>query len=204
MVQMAVIILVRHGESTANVKDIVTSSLNGSPLTKRGAEQARTVAGEIAKVGAARLLTSPLVRTRQTAMEIGKALGVEPISDYRLREREFGELEGVKKDKWMTASLLGKTGKHTEAWGSIRDRTDSFIDEVSKLNGITVAVTHEVFIRSALCDILNLGNLQGFAIKVGNCSLTAIRLGRKQRIIAMGLPMLPEGVVKEIAFEAGE
>jgi phosphohistidine phosphatase len=55
-------------------------------LTQKGRESARSVGKRLAAEGVRpnAVLTSPLLRARETAAEIGKAVGVEPESDERL------------------------------------------------------------------------------------------------------------------------
>ena len=64
----AVLILVRHGESTGNAEGLLLGRID-SPLTARGLEQARSLADTVA--GANRLISSPLARARDTAEALG-------------------------------------------------------------------------------------------------------------------------------------
>ena len=60
----------------------------GDPsLTPEGRAQAVLVAEALRGCGAGRLLTSPLLRTRQTAQPLASALDLEPEVDDRLLER---------------------------------------------------------------------------------------------------------------------
>ena len=85
------LILVRHGESTGNADGLLLGRID-SPLTERGLEQARSLAGTVA--GATRLISSPLARARDTAEALGTGLPVE--IDDRWVEVDYGEFDGQK------------------------------------------------------------------------------------------------------------
>jgi phosphohistidine phosphatase len=72
--------LVRHAEAAAGEPDELRR------LTANGRRQARELGARLAAEGAsgAAVLTSPLLRARETAEEIARALGTEPTPDERL------------------------------------------------------------------------------------------------------------------------
>jgi len=96
------VLVLRHGESTANVEGVIVSApgpraLSEVGLTALGREQARSAA-ETARaqgLGADTLvITSDFARARQTAEEFAAGLGAAaPRVDERLRERGFGAHE---------------------------------------------------------------------------------------------------------------
>jgi alpha-ribazole phosphatase len=85
-----VLVLVRHGESTANHAGLLLGRTD-APLTERGRTQARAVGARVR--GVRRLLTSPLVRARDTAALLDS--GLEPVVDDRWIEVDYGEFEAV-------------------------------------------------------------------------------------------------------------
>ena len=91
----AILTLVRHGETSANVEGVWHGSID-SPLTARGLEQAERVAGYLLEAAhdAVALYSSPLRRARCTAELIGDALGLELCIEADLREYELGSWEG--------------------------------------------------------------------------------------------------------------
>jgi broad specificity phosphatase PhoE len=89
-----VILLARHGETADNAPPQRFSGTIDSPLSERGREQARALAGEAADLGIAAIWTSHLVRARETAEIVGAALGLEPRVDERLAESHRGRWEG--------------------------------------------------------------------------------------------------------------
>jgi phosphohistidine phosphatase len=72
--------LVRHAEAARGEPDELR------PLTVDGREAARALGARLAAEGARpdAVLTSPLLRARETAAELGRALGREPEPDERL------------------------------------------------------------------------------------------------------------------------
>jgi probable phosphoglycerate mutase len=87
---MTELLLVRHGESTWNLVGRVQGQPASPELTERGRRQAADAGAELLGRGIRRLLTSDLVRPRQSAEIIGGALGFEPEATPILRERHYG------------------------------------------------------------------------------------------------------------------
>lgn len=88
------LILVRHGRTDWNR----VGRWHGQadiPLDELGALQARAFAESVARLRPDVLVTSPLVRARQTAAAVSKALEFEAESDQRLAEVDVGDWEGL-------------------------------------------------------------------------------------------------------------
>lgn len=94
------LILVRHGESVGNARNIFTGWID-LPLTERGRREARQTADRLAQSGQAidAVFSSALQRARETAEIIIARLGRETglTSDRALNERDYGELAGLNK-----------------------------------------------------------------------------------------------------------
>lgn len=86
--------LVRHGQSTWNVRHLVQGQADEAELTDLGRSQARSSADLLADRPVHRLITSDLRRAQQTAQVIGQVLGLTPVSTTLLREQSLGEVEG--------------------------------------------------------------------------------------------------------------
>ncbi len=89
------LVLVRHGETSANVDGIWHGSLD-TALTSRGRSQAERVAEHLARTraDASALYASPLARARDTASPIATRLGLAPRYEDDLREYDLGAWEG--------------------------------------------------------------------------------------------------------------
>jgi probable phosphoglycerate mutase len=90
-----VLILVRHGETSANT-DSVWHGSTDTPLSERGERQASRVARYLGEAfpDAAALYTSDLERARLTAEAIGEVLGLQQRLEEDLREYDLGSWEG--------------------------------------------------------------------------------------------------------------
>jgi broad specificity phosphatase PhoE len=89
------LVLVRHGETSANVDGVWHGSLD-TALTARGRSQAERVAEHLARTraDASALYASPLTRARDTASPIATRLGLAPRYEDDLREYHLGAWEG--------------------------------------------------------------------------------------------------------------
>lgn len=96
---MAVLHLVRHGESEWNLAGRVQGqSPEAGGLTARGLDQAARTAGVLAgrHPGATAIFSSDLLRARQTADVLAEVLDLPVREDFRLREQNLGALEGAR------------------------------------------------------------------------------------------------------------
>ena len=77
---MVRLFIVRHAKAAKGEPDEIR------PLTEEGRKQARELGKQFAAGGIrpGAILTSPLLRARETAEEIGRAVGVDPEADERL------------------------------------------------------------------------------------------------------------------------
>jgi 2,3-bisphosphoglycerate-dependent phosphoglycerate mutase len=115
------LVLLRHGESTTNAADRFTGRLD-SPLTVVGIAQAHgaaaLVAHNVARVDA--IVSSPMLRARQTASVIAQDLGVadEAIEiATALTERDLGALTGMSKSRVPSrSSARTDTGRFAARW----------------------------------------------------------------------------------------
>jgi probable phosphoglycerate mutase len=119
--------LVRHGETDWNARRLIQGSTD-IPLNDTGRAQALEAAEHLRTRldgGPVVVSSSDLSRAQETAAIIAHALGVEEPRAYpQLRERGYGEAEGVGVDEfrqrwgaWGEAEVPG-----AEAWADVRVR----------------------------------------------------------------------------------
>lgn len=89
------IYLVRHTETTANVKGIFQGHTD-YPLTKKGIGQAKITAKKLKKINFSAIYSSDLLRAKRTAEIIKLERNLIVKSTHALRERSFGKFEGRK------------------------------------------------------------------------------------------------------------
>lgn len=95
------LIAVRHGETAWNRVSRIQGHTD-IPLNEAGLWQARQVGQAVAAEGIDAIYSSDLQRAADTARAIGRAAGVPVQLDVALRERHFGELEGLTHDEINT------------------------------------------------------------------------------------------------------
>ena len=96
------LVLVRHGQSDWNLKNLFTG-WKDPDLSPKGVEEARAAGRALAGVGPFDVaFTSALVRAQHTLTLLLDVLGqpsLETIADQALNERDYGDLAGLNKDE---------------------------------------------------------------------------------------------------------
>ncbi|MFC1400246.1 MULTISPECIES: bifunctional RNase H/acid phosphatase [Streptacidiphilus] len=91
------LVLLRHGETALTPEKRFSGSGGADPeLSERGRAQAELVAEALAARGTVQaIVSSPLLRCRQTAQAAADRLGLEVRIEEGLRETDFGTFEGL-------------------------------------------------------------------------------------------------------------
>lgn len=87
------LLLIRHGQTPANVRGELATARPGPGLTRLGRKQARAIPDALAGEQIAAVYVSPLTRTAETAAPLAALLGLDPSVLEGLEEIEAGELE---------------------------------------------------------------------------------------------------------------
>src|SRR5579875_60365 len=157
---MGYAILIRHGESTANVRNLITDDLEGYPLTERGVRQAQRTASEFQGIRLDGVFTSPVQRCRETSRIISEVTGVNAAIDVRIRETEMGKLSNTLIDD-LPAGTRESIG--LESWNSHVSRMRSAVEDVS---GNVILVSHAFPIRAVIASYLNLDEVESQGIDI--------------------------------------
>ncbi len=152
--------MMRHGEAEHNINHILSSSPTDTyTLTDKGKEQVAVTIAELRDKHIDIVYISPLLRTKDTAALVAKALGLAPeqvMVDERLRENEGGVLEGHPVEEWYAyRDALTADKKMTahqeggESWQSIKKRVLEVLFEVdSKHQGKNILfISHGLPLR---------------------------------------------------------
>jgi broad specificity phosphatase PhoE len=202
------LIIVRHGQSAGNVArdaateaqaDRIALSMRDAdvPLSTLGREQAQALGhwfrGDVEDNRPEILLSSPYLRAFQTAQifrDAGGARPEEPICfDERLREKEFGILDGLttsgirnlEAEQFEFRRMLGKFYHRPpggESWCDVILRLRSVMDTISlHYAGRRVMIfTHQVVVLCLRYIIEGLNEAEILAIDragdVANCAIT--------------------------------
>ncbi len=103
---MTKLLLIRHGETMFNRARRLQGCKDVPPLSDLGTRQADACANYIASLNRGTitaLYSSPLARAYMTASAIGKAVGLDVVTDDRLKEIDVGALEGMTWDEVQLA-----------------------------------------------------------------------------------------------------
>ena len=92
------IVVWRHGQTAHNAEGRIQGQCD-VPLDQVGQAQARLAAAQLAALGPAALVSSDLSRALGTARALAAVTGLEIAVDARLRERDFGQWEGLAMDE---------------------------------------------------------------------------------------------------------
>ena len=103
-------LLLRHGQTEMSI-DKRFSGVSDPPLTEVGQAQAAAAATRLAGCGAVAVVSSPLLRTRETARHVADVLGLDVEVEPGLRETDFGDWEG-----YTFAEVRAKWPRELAAW----------------------------------------------------------------------------------------
>lgn len=176
------IILIRHGESKANVDAIFGD--NQSPLTDRGIEQIKVTKENLKEFDFDRVYFSPFRRT----VESLKCLdldGIEALPEDRIREYDFGiftgknylaiEEEFPKEYREWIENPNDYVIKDGESLRLVYNRVSEFLEELVERGEDALLVTHAGVIRLAFCWVFD--NIDYFfKFKVNNGSINIISI----------------------------
>lgn len=154
------ILLVRHGETEWNLQRRIQGRFD-SPLTERGAAQARAIGrfvGTLPDAASARIVASPQGRARRTAEIIGEQLAAAPelVTDDRLREISVGSWDGLTYGDIAMGSpgIFDGEGRHEwyfrspdgDTYEAFAARVGEWLSEAAETR-LLVAVTHGIVSR---------------------------------------------------------
>ncbi|HKJ96494.1 MAG TPA: histidine phosphatase family protein [Thermoplasmataceae archaeon] len=162
------IILVRHGQSTLNVQRVISCDHEGYPLTHVGGGEVEYLSSQLTGIRLSGILSSPVLRARQTSEIISRALQRDYEVDDRIRESGLGKYNNF---KITGMPPLSHEELGMESWESHIERFLSLIDSRS---GRHILVSHAYPIRAILSHYLGLGEHESLGIEVRNATASVI------------------------------
>ncbi|NED97585.1 MSMEG_4193 family putative phosphomutase [Phytoactinopolyspora alkaliphila] len=164
---MPVLLLVRHGRTTANAAATLAGRSPGVLLDDTGQEQVAALAERARDLRPSLLVSSPLERCRQTA----KAFGADPLVDHRLQECDYGDWTGRPLAELRRLKLWAVVQEHpsaatfpggeslramqARAVEAVRDH-DAQVAREHGPNAVWVALSHGDVIKSVIADALGM------------------------------------------------
>jgi broad specificity phosphatase PhoE len=207
---MTTIILIRHGETEANVQQVWQGSLD-APLTQRGQQQVAATAARMAALSQQQPIdafyVSPLPRARSTALAIAAAIQQQPIIAPELREFDLGDWEGrsfreLKEqerlwERWRvdpTFAPPNGESPHTfnlRAVNAIRTLADAHLAQT------LLMVTHGGLICNVLATWLGAGPSDWHRWEPHNCAITILQVhnGEWQAQLVNDISHLPPTMI---------
>jgi broad specificity phosphatase PhoE len=148
-----VLVIVRHGRTAHNASGLLLGRLD-PPLDELGRTQAAALAAEVGPVD--RVISSPLLRTRETA----EAFGCDVEIDDRWIELDYGDFDGVPAGdlgpdvwaRWRADIDFCPPGGETlrQLGDRVRGALDEMVEETTVSSGTTVVVTHVSPVKAAV------------------------------------------------------
>lgn len=146
--------LARHGRTALNAAGALRGHID-VPLDAVGHHQAFLLGAELAGLGPAVIVSSPLSRAVQTAEPLAQRTGLAIGLDERLADRYYGEWAGVRVDEVVAqwGSLDAAPG--VEPVPRVRDRVLAALAAIAEAaKGTTVVVvSHDAVNRIALASL---------------------------------------------------
>jgi len=187
---VATVILLRHGRSRANGSGILAGRSPRVDLDETGRCQAAALDGRLADVPLTELLSSPLLRCKQTLAPLGKARGLRSRSESRFTEVDYGEWTGQQLQELAEEPLWRVVQEHPsaavfpggEGLAAVQARAvravrehDARITETHGESAVWLLCTHGDVIKAIVADAMGL-HLDLFQrIAVDPASLSVVR-----------------------------
>lgn len=177
------LIIVRHGRTASNAAGVFLGRAD-PPLDPAGEAQADAVAAVLE--GADRVITSPLLRARQTAQRIADRSGVSVDVDHRFIELDYGQwderpLADVSAVEWAEwhddLGFAPPGGESLEALGRrVRAGLDELVTSASHAD--VVVVTHVSPLKAAIAWSLGAGDEIAWRMFVSPAAICRIDVSR--------------------------
>lgn len=174
----ALLILVRHGQTAANAAGLLLGQAD-PPLSERGQGQAQALAAALPHP--ARVISSPLLRARDTAAAFGRPVEI----DERWIEMDYGSLDGQPMaavavevwERWRNdLTFVPAGGESLAAVGErVRAACEQLAEEASVAD--VVVVSHVSPIKAAVAWALDVGDQVAWRMFVEDASVARVAWG---------------------------
>lgn len=181
------LLLIRHGESSGNAEARLQGHLD-YPLSDRGRLESERLAERLAGDSIDVLLTSPLLRARETAEIVARQLGFTPAEHDALKERDVGEAAGLTRAEiiarfpdFVRARTEGRTEMNIPGWESdaaFGQRVEQALSTMTNgHDGRTVAaVTHGGMIAQICRLVLKMPIVRPGPFMTSNAGITELEV----------------------------
>ncbi len=190
--------LLRHGESEANLSNIVGGRIIGTPLSDRGRIQARALGERLIdeEITFDEVYVSPALRTTQTAEivlgELERAVipGPRLVIVDELLELSQGELEGQSRDliytdkrrALMNANPFDYKAPGGESQREVEERAYGWIEKtlLDRNEDLRIAIFgHGMVTKCLIRKFLDSNPANTYKMNIDNCSITRFKHDKK-------------------------
>ncbi|MEO3800172.1 histidine phosphatase family protein [Nonomuraea sp. B1E8] len=195
------IVCLRHGQTLWNVERRFQGH-SDIPLDETGMAQAARAASLLASLRPTLIVSSDLQRANDTALALGRVIGLDVAVDKDFRERGGGQWEGLTREE-----IAARWPDEYAAWeapdgepvGDVAARVAAAMRKwAGRLDddGLLVVASHGAALRLGICELLGLPEELWPALGgLGNCSWSVLQEGRKGwRLLEHNAGTLPEPV----------
>jgi broad specificity phosphatase PhoE len=145
----------RHGETDYNAAGLSQGALD-IELNATGRAQATLAGPLLAKQGISSIISSPMLRTRETTAIVNEFLKLPVSYEPDLREVIFGGMEGKPLLPWFPEWMEGRyTPAGAETFAALTSRAQAAMARVLTLPGPVLIISHGGIFR-ALRDLMGL------------------------------------------------
>lgn len=175
-------VVVRHGETEWSRTGRHTGR-SDIPLTENGERQARAVGEALRGREFALVVSSPLIRARETA----RLAGFEPELRDDLAEWDYGEYDGLTtpqiREQVPDWTIWGYGAVGGESVEQLAARADRVVAELLAVDGDVLVFSHGHFLRVLTARWLELGAADGRLFALDSGTLSTLGFEREQRVI---------------------
>ncbi len=190
---MTQIILVRHGETEWNVKEVFRGRID-IELNETGLKQAQLLAKYLSDIKIDAIYSSPLKRALTTAEIMASYHKFKVEIAPGLIDFDYGEWQGLPHQEVRNkySRLYAQWINHPdrlrmpagESLDEVRKRAMSVVDRgIAKYEGSVVLVSHRVANKVLICALLGLDNSHFWNIKQDTCGITSFTYENEQFIL---------------------
>jgi probable phosphoglycerate mutase len=180
------VFLVRHGETEWSLTGQHTGGTD-LPLTDAGVDQGRHLTERLKELDFALVLTSPLLRARETCRQAGLLDRAEVLED--LREWDYGQYEGRtttdirKLEPEWTIWTDGAPGGETP--DQVSYRADRVLERVRAADGDVALFSHGHMLRAVGTRWLGLPVVAGRHLLLSTASVSVLGFEREVPVIRL-------------------
>lgn len=186
---MLKVYFVRHGETDWNAQGRI-QGMTDVALNDKGLAQAKLLADRLAEEkGFVALYSSTLRRALTTGEIIGRRLGLQPVTDARLVERDMGIVEGLTgeqvQERYPEVHLAWKHGNKRvpfpgeEMRDHFQQRLRDFLQDIClrHTDNKVVVVTHGGAMGMIMATVMSLDQERRFPFWFENASFSIVEFG---------------------------